>query len=138
MENNHPIPRTIKIGVTGPSKIPNIESVPKKVNEILQKIDDILTNTPYSFIVISPLTKGSDRILADEILNFKGSVNHQKNYLEVVLRNNSNKNIDDDDFCKLIDLSISTKTLDEILSEDIYKDIAEDYTHAGQVIVDEC
>lgn len=135
-ENIPKVARTIKIGVAGPSKINNIASVQKGVRDILFKMDSKLTETPYCFVVISPLAEGADRILAREIIDFKGSDNHLKSYLEVILKNDHST--EDNKLSGLIDLSISTKTLDEILKEDIYKEIAEDYSHAGQVVVDKC
>jgi hypothetical protein len=139
MEKDLKVPRTIKIGVTGPSEVKNIESIRKKVRDILIKIENKITKTPYIFVVISPLAEGADRLLADEIINFKGSDNHLKSYLEVILKSDFQENSETStDFLKLIDMSVSTKTLNEILDKDIYKEIAKEYTHAGQVVVDEC
>jgi hypothetical protein len=130
------VSRTVKIGVTGTSKIENEESVRESVRDILQKIDEKLCDTPYNVVVISPLARGADRIVADEIINFTGSKNHSGTFLEVILQEGSKKD-ESALFNKLIDFSKSTRTLDEILNEEVYNDLAEDYTHAGELVVDE-
>ena len=131
------VPRTVKIGVTGTSKIKDETSVRERVKKVLLKIDKKLTDTPYHLVVISPLAQGADRIVADEIIKFRGSKYYSRTCLDVILQNKDHKD-DSPPFNNLIDISSSTRTLDEILEADFYKDIAEDYTHAGQLVVDEC
>lgn len=130
------VSRTVKIGVTGTSKIKNEELVRKTVVEVLQKIDEKLPDTPYDLVVITPLALGADRIVADEIINFKGSKNHSRTLMEVILQENR-ENLESTLFNKLIDISSSTRTLDEILKEEVYQGLAEDYSHAGELVVDE-
>jgi hypothetical protein len=130
------VSRTVQIGVTGTSKIQKEDSVRKQVVKVLKKIDAKLPDTPYELLVISPLARGADRIVADEIINFKGSKNHSRTLLEVILQESGKKD-DSALYNKLIDLSRSTRTLDEILEEEIYKDLASDYTHAGELVADD-
>lgn len=131
------VSRTVKIGVTGTSKIKKEIEIGERVRDVLFEIDKKLSDTPYNFVVISPLAEGADRILAHEIMNFKGSPNHSKTFLKVILQEKS-ENEESTSFNELIEVSKSTRTLDEILKGDLYRTIAEDYTHAGELVVDEC
>ena len=136
MENNFQVIRTIKIGVVGDSKVNNIDFVREKVRDILFKIDGKLNKTPYSFIAIADST---DQIITNEIINFKGSNNLLESNLEIILKTDFKKSSKNkDNFKKLVDISVSTKTPEDILSKYIYKDVAEKYIRAGQVIVDKC
>lgn len=127
---------TLKIGVTGTSNIQNEDSVRKQVTNVLQKIDAKLPDTPYELLVISPLAPGADRIVTDEIIDFKGSENHSGTLLEVILQE-SGKGDESALYNRLIDLSRSTRTLDEILDEEVYRDLASDYSHAGELVADD-
>ena len=134
---NSKVSRTIRIGVTGTSKINDKNSVNEKVIEILLKIDNILSKTPYQLIVVSPLAQGADQIVTNTILEFKGSSKYLKSELEII----SQEKLDDensDELSKFIDLSSSKRTLNDVLNDDIYNGITNDYTHAGQLVVDKC
>ena len=130
------VSRTIKIGVTGPSNINNDNTVRERVKKILLKIDEYLSWTPYQLIVISPLAEGADQIVTKEIMAFKASENTLKPKLEII----SQKKLDEnsEELNKLINLSSSKRTLNNILNDKIYEGMADDYTHAGQIVVDKC
>lgn len=136
MENNFQVIRTIKIGVIGDSKVNNMDFVREKVKNILFKIGGRLTKTPYSFIAIADST---DQIITNEIINFKDSNSLLESNLEVILKTDFKKSSENsDDFKRLVDISVSTKTPEDILSKYIYKNVAEEYIRAGQVIADKC
>ncbi len=130
------VSRTIKIGITGPSNINNDNTVRERVKKILLKIDEYLSWTPYQLIVISPLAEGADQIVTKEIMAFKASENTLKPKLEII----SQKKLDEnsEELNKLINLSSSKRTLNNILNDKIYEGMADDYTHAGQIVVDKC
>ena len=130
------VSRTIKIGITGPSNIHNDNTVRERVKKILLKIDEYLSWTPYQLIVISPLAEGADQIVTKEIMKFKASENTLKPSLEIISQRKLNE--DSEELNKLINLSTSKRTLNDVLNDEIYKRVANDYTHAGQLVVDKC
>lgn len=135
MGNKLQIPRTIKIGVAGPTKVLKSESVRRIVEKILSKVDSKLNHTDYCLTAISPLSEGYDRILARAIIDYKGSVNHIKSDLRVILK--SSGETEDSELLELINSSVSMDTFDRILS-DYSEDIKQDYSHTGQLVVNEC
>ena len=63
------IPATILIGVTGHRKISNAQLLRKSIKIVLGQLDKILTYTPYTFVTVSPLAEGADRLVAREVLD---------------------------------------------------------------------
>ena len=42
------------------------------MQKILEKINIILKDTTHNFVITSPLAEGADRLVVDEVLNWKG------------------------------------------------------------------
>ncbi|HTY90370.1 MAG TPA: hypothetical protein VMC84_04265 [Methanocella sp.] len=85
------IPATIRIGVTGHRKLTDSQAilVSDCMRQILDTLDKWLTenlhNSPHTFVVISPLAEGSDRIVAWEVLDWAKADPEYKPKLEVIL-----------------------------------------------------
>jgi hypothetical protein len=85
------IPATLRIGVTGHRALTENQTilVADSVHRVLDKLDSWLSNTlknsPYTFIVISPLAEGADRIVAREVLDWAKADPLYMPKLEVVL-----------------------------------------------------
>jgi hypothetical protein len=83
------IPPILRVGVTGHRKLNHPAMVETKVREVLAVLDRLLKAeihySPCLFMAISPLAEGSDRIVAREVLAWKGEGNNRPSFLEVVL-----------------------------------------------------
>ncbi|HEY3273787.1 MAG TPA: hypothetical protein VGJ92_08500 [Methanocella sp.] len=83
------IPAILRIGVTGHRKLNYPEMVEAKVRDVLAGLDELLSAevrySPRLFMAISPLAEGSDRIVAREILAWKGKGTDCLPFLEAVL-----------------------------------------------------
>jgi len=62
------LPITVRIGVTGHRSLGDEEEIKKSVRKVLARISEILGGTPHSFVAVSPLAEGADRLVAKEIL----------------------------------------------------------------------
>lgn len=125
----------IRMGVTGHRIFSNEQIIREKVDEVLLEIDNILKNTSYNLIAVSPLAEGADRIVAEEILAWKG----KKNFLEVILPMDEKEYLNDfktqkskNNFFKLLNQATSVQTLK------MEKTRNESYENVGRAIVNNC
>ena len=123
----------IRIGVTGHRILTDENLIREKVDIILDEIGDILKNISYNLIAVSPLAEGADRLIAQEILAWKG----KNNYLEVILPMDKSEYLNDfkskkskNEFLKLLDQAISVDTLKMANTRE------ESYENVGKAIVD--
>ena len=83
------IPTILRIGVTGHRKLDSPAMVENRVVEVLALLDNLLLaeagSLPRRFVAISPLAEGSDRIVAREVLAWRGKGNCLPSLLEAVL-----------------------------------------------------
>ena len=78
----HPIPYELRIGVIGHRKLDNPDLVTKHVESLFGQLEDILKPSevaPLKWAVISPLARGSDRLVAQV------AVDKEDTHLEVIL-----------------------------------------------------
>jgi hypothetical protein len=82
-------PVILHIGVTGHRRLDRPDMVRARVKEVLALLDGMLTSgipdSPVIFMAISPAAEGADRIVAREVLAWKGEGNGCLSFLEVVL-----------------------------------------------------
>lgn len=121
--NELKIPLNIVIGVTGHIKLYNEELIREKINNVIKSLENlfekILTDSIYSFSVLSPLAEGTDRIAAEEVLKLKKSSKLEKTSLKVILPLSEEEYIDDfkdseskEEFKNLLQKASSIKYLD--------------------------
>ncbi len=79
------IPAYVRIGVTGHRTLASEQLIRESVKSVLGKLDKMLRNTPHTFIAVSPLAEGADRLAAKEIVAWPVSENVNKPSLEAVL-----------------------------------------------------
>jgi len=79
------IPTTVRLGVTGHRKLANEQLLRQNIKVLLSRLDGILTHTPHTYVVLSPLAEGADRLVATEIMQWLVSYGIQQPRLEVVL-----------------------------------------------------
>jgi len=73
-----PLPVIVRIGVTGHRDLSNPERVRQGVRAVLAELDRYLAGVPHQYRAISPLAEGADRLVAQCVLEWTGS-------LEIVL-----------------------------------------------------
>lgn len=56
------IPAYVRIGVTGHRTLASEQLIRESVKSVLGKLDKLLRHTPHTFIAVSPLAEGADRI----------------------------------------------------------------------------
>ncbi len=64
------VPATVHIGVTGQRSLADEAQIRKSIQRVLNRLDQIFSNTPHHFIAFSSLSEGSDRLLASEVLDW--------------------------------------------------------------------
>lgn len=66
------IPITVRIGVTGHRDLTNdkTNALRQSVRGVLGKLDRVLKHTPHTYVVVSPLAEGADRLVASEVLGW--------------------------------------------------------------------
>lgn len=83
------IPLTLRIGVTGHRSLDNEQLICDSIRKVLGRLDDRLgkefPGSPHTFVVISPLAEGSDRLVAREVLNWKKAEGRLSPVLEAIL-----------------------------------------------------
>ena len=75
------IKAVLRIGVTGHRALPDEALVRSGVREVLDRLGRLPGGAHSTFVVISPIAEGSDRIVAEEVLGRPGCVSR----LEAVL-----------------------------------------------------
>lgn len=82
------IPAAIWIGVTGHLTLQNKIVIQRSIRSVLSELESMINikkyKIPWTFVIISPLAEGSDRIVVEEILGWH-SEGMQDPVLEVVL-----------------------------------------------------
>jgi len=138
-EKNLRIPATVRIGVTGHRKLANEQLIRNSLQEVLSRIDKILSHTPHTFAVISPLAEGADRLVAKEVLDRPSSEDMEKPYLEAVLPLSESDYIRDfetqeskDEFKAYLAKARSIRTLEKLEPR------AASYEQGGHYVVDNC
>jgi hypothetical protein len=79
------IPFELSIGVTGQRTLGDEPLIRVSIQSVLRRMDEILKYTPHTFIAVTSLTEGSDRLLADEVLNWAEIGTAKVTGLEIVL-----------------------------------------------------
>lgn len=77
------VPAYVKIGVTGHRRLSNGQLFREFIQNVLGKLDKILSHTPYTLVAVSAVAEGADRLVAKEVLEWQAS--DDKHGLEVVL-----------------------------------------------------
>jgi hypothetical protein len=132
---------SLRIGVTGHRKFENDRIVRDSVKSVLRRLDEFLentlNNTPYTYIVISPLAEGADRLVAKEVLDWNTS--GEKTYLEVVLPLQEQDYLTDfttagsrEEFRELLAIAKSVHVLEKAESRETA------YENVGHYVVDSC
>jgi hypothetical protein len=106
------------------------------VKQVLTKLDNSLIHIPHTFIAVSPLAEGADRLVAKEILNWPVSDKKNISNLEVVLPMPEEDYIQDfktkesqEEFKNLLKRAISTQIFKKKSSR------SDAYYRAGQFVV---
>ena len=83
------IPVVLRIGVTGHRNLEYPTLIGDSVRKVIAELDQLLTrelkNSPHTFMALSPLAEGSDRVVAHEVLRWRGPGDCYHPFLEVVL-----------------------------------------------------
>jgi hypothetical protein len=64
------VPATVRIGVTGQRSLADEAQIRRSVRKVLNRLDQIFSNTPHHLIAFTSLSEGSDRLLAYEVLDW--------------------------------------------------------------------
>ena len=106
------------------------------MKQVLTKLDNSLIHIPHTFIAVSPLAEGADRLVAKEILNWPVSDKNNISNLEVVLPMPEEDYLQDfktkesqEEFKNLLKRAISTQILNKKSSR------SDTYYRAGQFVV---
>lgn len=67
------IPITVRIGVTGHRTLGNASVIRDNVRAAMSRLDEMLKNTPHRYVAVSPLAEGADRLVAEEVLAWRGT-----------------------------------------------------------------
>jgi len=109
------------------------------VKQVLTKLDNSLIHIPHTFIAVSPLAEGADRLVAKQILNWPVSDKKNISNLEVVLPMPEEDYLQDfktqeskEEFKNLLKLAISTQIFNKKASR------SDNYNKAGQFVVQNC
>lgn len=83
------IPVVLRIGVTGHRNLEYPALVSDSIRKVIKELDELLTkelkHSPHTFMTLSPLAEGSDRLVAREVLDWRGPGGCYHPFLEVVL-----------------------------------------------------
>lgn len=114
--------------------------VRERVRDVLEKLGNILKDTHHSFVAITPLAEGADRIVADEILNFKPSKPLDDPGLEVITQDNVSEisHSISPQLQDFLDKASTIVSLKDVLAEKAYQERIDFYTLAGQLVADDC
>lgn len=74
---------TVRIGITGHRTLASEQLIRESVKIVLGKLDKMLSRTPHTFVAVSPLAEGTDRLVAKEVLEWQAS--EDKPSLDAVL-----------------------------------------------------
>ncbi|WP_321421365.1 hypothetical protein [uncultured Methanobacterium sp.] len=139
---NFAIHRVVKIGVTGPREISNRTQVENSVKIILKKIENCLVVSPHSFLAVSALAEGSDRLLTRTILDYPVNNKILPSSLHAILEKEEELSLKkpeaDEDLKELINLATRKTTYDELIKTGQYHKKAGYIALAGQLVVDQC
>jgi hypothetical protein len=131
------IPAITRIGVTGHRKLANEQRLRNSIKKVLSKFDEILSQTPHTFIVISPLAEGADRLAAREVLDW--ITDGEKPVLEAVLPlpeedyfNDFAEKGSNEEFRELLLMTKSVIVLEKTASRNAA------YEQVGHYVVDNC
>ena len=82
--NDSAIEVTLRIGVTGHRNLSNKSLLRAKAQEVLGRLEQLLSHTPHRYVVISSLAEGADRLVAKTVLEWPASTTARP-LLEVIL-----------------------------------------------------
>jgi hypothetical protein len=133
------IPVTVRLGVTGHRILPQAQLLRESARNALSRLDNQLKHTPHTYIAVSPLAEGADRIVATEVLEWPVSGDSGSQGLEAILPLPKDDYIRDfktqnsvDEFRALLDHAASVQALDAAESRPAA------YDQAGRCVVDHC
>ncbi|OPY25714.1 MAG: hypothetical protein A4E28_03000 [Methanocella sp. PtaU1.Bin125] len=83
------IPAVLRIGVTGHRNLEFPALISDSIRKVIKELDELLKKelkySPHTFMTLSPLAEGSDRLVAREVLNWSAPGGCYHPFLEVVL-----------------------------------------------------
>lgn len=133
------IPAYVRIGITGHRTLASEPLIRESIKNLLGKLDEMLRQIPHTFMAVSPLAEGADRLVAKEILAWSVPENVDKPSLEAVLPLPEADYLQDfetwesrDEFRELLALAKSTHILDKAESRETA------YENVGHYVVDNC
>lgn len=129
----------IRIGVTGHRRLENEQAVRQSVKQVLTGLDRVLAHTPHSFVVVSPLAEGADRLVVNEVLDWKATKEIVASSLEVVLPMPELEYVRDfaslesqQEFQSLLERASSKQTMGAVADRDAA------YERAGHYVIERC
>lgn len=133
------IPMIIRIGVTGHRRLEKEQAVRQGIRRVLTGLDRVLAHTPHSYVAISPLAEGADRLVVNEVLEWKGTGETAAPGLEAVLPLPESEYVRDfaapesqDQFRSLRERASTIQTMDAVQDRQVA------YERAGHYVVDHC
>jgi hypothetical protein len=63
-------PITVRISVTGHRRLAHADRLTRSVCCVLARLDAMLRHTPHTYVVVSPLAEGADRLVSQAILDW--------------------------------------------------------------------
>lgn len=130
---------TLRIGVTGHRRLDDERTLRQSVRGVLARLDGILSHTPHTFVVVSPLAEGTDRLVVQEVLAWPPAWEGGKPRLEAVLPLPPADYVQDfgteesrDEFQSLLSRAASVHLLCEAASR------TDAYQQAGRHVVQNC
>jgi hypothetical protein len=133
------IPACVRIGVTGHRTLASEQLIRESIKSVMGKLEEMLRLIPHTFMAVSPLAEGADRLVAKEILAWQVPENVDKPSLEAVLPLPEADYLQDfetresrDEFRELLALAKSTHILDKAESRETA------YENVGHFVVDNC
>ena len=67
------IPITVRIGVTGHRVLSCEDLLNESVGKVLARLDRLLEHSPHTYVAVSPLAEGADRLVAKRVLGWQSN-----------------------------------------------------------------
>lgn len=141
-KNGLRVPAIVRLGVTGHRWLDDEPRLQAGVRQVLTRLDEklkTLKHTKHTFIIVSPLAEGADRLVAEEVLAWQVVEGVDKPSLEVVLPLPEEDYLQDfqsqeskDEFRTLLARAKSVQVLNGATTR------TEAYEQVGQYVVDNC
>lgn len=132
------LPYELRLGVTGHRDV-HAAAVAEAVREVLRRIEEVLAPsepTPLRMTIISPLARGADRIVAEEVLRAKGRLEVITPFPLDEYRKDFDGAADRLEFDTLLGKAADLKQLETRPSNKRERD--DGYFHCGELVVEQC